>query len=208
MTQFGPVTWLGHASFRIDDTLGRVYVDPWKLPPESPPADLILVTHAHDDHFSPDDLRRIRTSRTLVCCTADVANMLEGPTTVVKPDMSVTVGPWSVATISAGNQRKAFHPLAKGWVGYVLTLGDGRRLLHTGDTDALPHHDLLKVDIALLPCGGTYTMDGEEAGCLAQRMAPGTAVPMHWGDIVGTRADAEKVLKHYSRTIILDPARR
>lgn len=207
MIHFGPVAWLGHASFRIDDTLGRVYIDPWKLPSEAPPADLILVTHPHDDHFSPDDIRRVRTPRTQVCCTADVAKRLDAPTTVVKPDMVISAGPWSITTIPAGNLRKEYHPLTKGWVGYLLTLGDGRRLLHAGDTDALPHHDRLKVDIALLPCGGTYTMDGEEAGRLAQRMAPGTAIPMHWGDIVGTRADAEQMLTLYPHTVMLDPMR-
>jgi L-ascorbate metabolism protein UlaG (beta-lactamase superfamily) len=208
MTQFGPVTWLGHASFRIDDTPGRVYIDPWKLPSGAPPADLILVTHAHYDHFSPEDLHRIRTPRTFVCCTADVAAALDGSVTVVEPGQSLTVGPWSVQTIAAGNMRKEFHPLAKRWVGYVLTLSEGRTVLHTGDTDALPHHDALKVDIALLPCGGTYTMDGDEAGRLAARMSPGTAIPMHWGDIVGTRADAETVMRHYAPTVILEPARR
>jgi L-ascorbate metabolism protein UlaG (beta-lactamase superfamily) len=80
--------------------------------------------------------------------------------------------------------------------------------LHTGDTDALPHHDTLKAEIALLPCGGTYTMDGDEAGTLARRMGPGTVIPMHWGDIVGSRADAETVLRHYPATVILEPARR
>lgn len=207
MTQFGPVSWLGHASFRIDDTRGRVYIDPWKLPPDAPPADLILVTHAHFDHFSPADIRRIRTPHTLICCTADVAADLGESVTVVEPGLTLTRGPWSIQTIPAGNLLKEFHPLAKRWVGYLLTLQDGVRILHTGDTDALPHHDSLKVDIALFPCGGTYTMDGHEAGRLAKRMAPGTAIPMHWGDIVGSRADAEQVQRHYAATVILEPAR-
>jgi L-ascorbate metabolism protein UlaG (beta-lactamase superfamily) len=200
--------WLGHASFRIDDTPGRIYIDPWKLPSDAPPADLILVTHAHYDHFSPEDLQRIRTPRTFVCCTADVAKALGGSVIVVEPGQSLTAGPWSLRTIAAGNTRKEYHPLAKRWVGYVLTLHDGRTILHTGDTDALPHHDSLMVDIALLPCGGMYTMDGDEAGRLAERMSPGTAIPMHWGDIVGTRADAEAVLRHYASTVILEPARK
>ncbi len=207
MNHLGPVVWLGHASFRIDDPLGRVYIDPWKLPPGAPPADLLLVTHAHYDHCSPDDIRSIRTDRTLVCAPADVASTLGGSVVVVAPGDVVTVGPWPIQVIAAANLRAKFHPLANGWVGYVLTLSDGRRILHAGDTDALPHHDTVAVEVALLPCGGTYTMDGPEAGRLAQRMAPEVVVPMHWGDIVGSRADAEAVARLYPSTVILEPER-
>lgn len=202
-----PVHWLGHASFRIDDTRGRIYIDPWKLGTEPPPADLILISHAHDDHFSPDDIRRIRTPATLVCCTADVAKTLKGGVTIVRPGQTTTVGPWPLETIAAFNLGKKFHPQQNGWVGYVITLGDGRRLLHTGDTDALPHHDTLAVDIACIPCGGTYTMNADEAGALARRMRPGAVVPMHWGDIVGERKDAERVKTLYPATVILPQER-
>ena len=182
-------------------------MDPWKLPPDTPPADFILVTHAHYDHCSPDDVARIRTPRTLLVCPADAARTLGGTATIVAPGQSVAVGPWTIETVPAGNLRKEFHPLSKGWVGYVLTLDDRRRLFHAGDTDQLPAHDGLRVDIALLPCGGTYTMDGEEAGRLAEDLAPGVAIPMHWGDIVGSHDDAMAVQRHYPPTVILEPMR-
>lgn len=202
-----PVHWLGHASFRIDDLHGRIYIDPWKLGSDPPSADLILISHAHDDHFSPDDIRRVRTPSTLICCTADVAKALNGNVTIVRPGQSITVGPWPLEIVAAYNVGKRYHPQANGWVGYVVTLGDGRRLLHTGDTDALPHHDSVAVDIACLPCGGTYTMNADEAGALATRMRPATLVPMHWGDIVGGRKDAERVKKIYPATVILTQER-
>ncbi len=198
-----PVCWLGHASFRIDDPRGRVYIDPWKLTGDPPPADLVLITHAHYDHFSPDDIRRIRTPTTLICCTADVAKALQGSLTVVKPGGTYRVGEWDVETVAAYNVGKEFHPQRNGWVGYLFTLSDGRRVFHSGDTDALPHHDTIRADIALLPCGGTYTMNADEVGALANRMKPATLVPMHWGDIVGKREDAEKVKKLYPATVIL-----
>jgi L-ascorbate metabolism protein UlaG (beta-lactamase superfamily) len=200
------VHWLGHASFRIDDPRGRVYIDPWKLTGDPPPAGLILITHAHYDHFSPDDIGRIRTPATHVCCTADVARSLAGPLTIVHPDSAYHVGEWDVQTVAAYNVDKEFHPRRNGWVGYLLVLSDGRRVFHAGDTDALPHHDSIRADIALLPCGGTYTMNADDAGALANRMKPAVLVPMHWGQIVGTREDAERVKRLYPATAILRPA--
>src|SRR5450759_2044253 len=57
------IHWLGHDSFRLDGS-STVYIDPWKLAADAPPADLILITHDHYDHFSPDDIARLSTPRT------------------------------------------------------------------------------------------------------------------------------------------------
>ncbi|HTA16489.1 MAG TPA: MBL fold metallo-hydrolase, partial [bacterium] len=64
--------WLHHASFRIESAAGVAYIDPYKLK-SSTPADTIFVTHAHMDHFSPADIKKICKAGTLLVCPEKVA---------------------------------------------------------------------------------------------------------------------------------------
>lgn len=201
------IHWLGHASFQIEDSAGMIYIDPWKLPPSLPAADLILVTHSHFDHLSSDDIRKITGPKTRVVGPGSVASALTIPVTVIEPDMSIKVGPWNVEAVAAYNIGKEFHKRSEGWVGYIVTLSDGTRLYHAGDTDDTDELRSVHSDIALLPCGGTYTMSAGEVVTVANIIKPGTLIPMHWGDIVGTREDAEQVQRGYAATVILEPMR-
>src|SRR5205807_10356789 len=84
-----------------------------------------------------------------------------------------------------------FHPREAGWVGYDLNVR-GERVYHSGDTDVIPEMDsVMGVDVALLPVSGVYVMTAQEAAEAARRIEPRVAVPMHWGEHIGTRADAE-----------------
>jgi L-ascorbate metabolism protein UlaG (beta-lactamase superfamily) len=94
------------------------------------------------------------------------------------------------------NTNKAFHPRSSGWVGFVITV-EGRRIYYPGDTDVIPEMEGIKADIVVIPVGGTYTMTAAEAADAVNLMKPVVAIPIHWGDLVGTRADAEK-FKEYS----------
>jgi L-ascorbate metabolism protein UlaG (beta-lactamase superfamily) len=77
-------------------------------------------------------------------------------------------------------------------VGFDLNV-KGERLYHAGDTDVIPEMDsVVGVDLALLPVSGTYVMTASEAAEAARRIQPAAAVPMHWGDHIGTREDAEE----------------
>lgn len=183
------IHWLGHASFRIDDE-ATIYIDPWKIA-GGPPADLILVTHAHHDHLSPDDIARVRTPDTVIVCPAQCTNEIEGDVRVVEPGQTLLVGPVTVEAVPSYNTNKPNHPKAAGNVGYVVTVG-GRRIYHAGDTDLIPEMADIRCDVALLPIGGTYTMNVDEALRALERITPQVAVPMHWGDIVGDKEDAER----------------
>ncbi|MDI7275267.1 MAG: MBL fold metallo-hydrolase [Anaerolineae bacterium] len=183
------IHWLGHASFRIGDDK-TIYIDPWQLK-EFQPADIILITHEHSDHCSPEDVRKLRGPSTTVIATGDCAAKLGGDVLVVKPGDKVTVQGIAVEAVPAYNLNKSYHPKESGWVGYVLTV-DGIRIYHAGDTDHVPEMDALKVDVALLPVGGKYTMTASEAAAAANIMQPRVVVPMHWGGIVGSRQDAER----------------
>jgi len=186
------IHWLGHDSFRIDAAV-TVYIDPWKLAPGSVPADLILITHQHSDHFSAEDIRSIRKPETEVVANAAVAKDLRGGTQVhvVKPGDRLTVKGIEIHVLPAYNLDKRFHPRSAGHVGYVLTVG-GQRIYHAGDTDAIPEMENLRPDIALLPVSGTYVMDAEEAVEAVRLLQPKLAIPMHYGEIVGSQADAER----------------
>jgi L-ascorbate metabolism protein UlaG (beta-lactamase superfamily) len=183
------ITWLGHASFKIKAAEGVIYIDPWKLKSDEP-ADLILITHDHHDHLSPDDVAKISKPGTVVVTIAAAAAKLKGDVRVVKPGDKLTVKGVAIEVVPAYNPKKQFHPRAQGHVGYVLTMG-GRRIYHAGDTDVIPEMAHIKTDVALLPAGGKFTMDAHEAAQAANLIQPKLAVPMHWGDLIGSQADAD-----------------
>ena len=191
------IHWLGHDSFRLDGS-STVYIDPWKLGAGAPRADLVLVTHDHFDHFSPDDIARVATPRTTLVGPASVTAQVVGVAALtLSAGETATVGGVTVTAVPAYNIDKfrrpgeLFHPLAAGGLGYIVEL-DGRRIYHAGDTDAIPEMREVRCDVALLPVSGTYVMTAEEAAEACQMISATAVVPMHFGDIVGTSADAAR----------------
>jgi len=186
---------LGHDTFRLNGP-PIIYIDPWKLPPGSPPADLILVTHDHFDHCSPEDVKKISKPGTVVIASAPAAAMLPGAR-ILHPGESITVGEVTVEAVPAYNVNKfrspgvPFHPKSAGHNGYIITVG-GERLYHAGDTDHIPEMAGYRCDVALLPVSGTYVMTADEAAAAALDIKPRVAVPMHYGDIVGGAADVQR----------------
>jgi L-ascorbate metabolism protein UlaG (beta-lactamase superfamily) len=202
------IHWLGHSAFRIEDTSTQIYIDPYKLPENLPKADIIFITHAHYDHFSIEDIARIKKDNTIIVATKDVTSKIGKGTVTVVPGQNYTVGRLKVMTVPAYNLDKKFHPKGNNWVGYIITLSSGQRIYHAGDTDFIPEMRKVITDIALLPCGGTYTMTAQQAAEAANTFKPKVLIPMHWGEVVGSKADAEEVKKLYKgETVILKPER-
>jgi L-ascorbate metabolism protein UlaG (beta-lactamase superfamily) len=193
--------WLGHSGFRIRAGRANVYIDPYRVPPGAPEADLILITHGHYDHFSPQDVELLSTRSTWLVGPAAVAERVSGQVLAIAPGEALDeelVRGVHVAAVAAYNTSKrdqfgnAFHPPEAGLVGYELNVR-GERLYHAGDTDVIPEMDAVAgVDVALLPVSGRYVMTAGEAAEAARRIQPRLAVPMHWGEHIGTRADAER----------------
>jgi L-ascorbate metabolism protein UlaG (beta-lactamase superfamily) len=203
------IHWLGHASFRIDDGAARVYIDPWKLAGGAPKADVILITHAHFDHFSAEDIARIEQPTTVFVAPADVAAKLKAKHVIAaEPGGSYTAGPVKVTAVPAYNTNKDFHPKANHWVGYIVTLSNGQRVYHSGDSDATPEMKKVETDVALMPCGGTYTMTAAEMAAAANEFKPAVLIPMHWGDIVGSKADADQVAKAFKGQTVIKTVER
>lgn len=199
------IHWIGHAAFKIK-TDQTIYIDPYRIRAADDKADVILVTHNHGDHLSPGDIAKIAKPETRIIAPPSCARQLKGKVALIKKGEKLDLGGVTVEAVPAYNLGKPYHPPTGDNVGYILTVG-GTRIYHAGDTDFIPEMKTLKVDIALLPCGGTYTMTAREAAEAADTIGAAKAIPMHWGVVVGSRTDAEEFAKACRRcqAVILSP---
>ncbi len=182
--------WFGHASFRISGSK-TVFIDPWKLPPDAGKADVVIVSHSHYDHCSPEDVALVSTDATTVLASADCKGKLAGGMTTVAPGQTRELDGVTVELVPAYNVGKDFHPRANDWLGAIVQL-DGQRIYYAGDTDEIPEMGQLDdIGVALLPVGGTYTLNAAQAANATKAIKPALAIPYHWGDIVGEHSDAD-----------------
>jgi L-ascorbate metabolism protein UlaG (beta-lactamase superfamily) len=200
--------WLGHDSFLLEGP-PVLYFDPWKLGGGLPTADLVLVSHEHGDHCSPEDVDRISGPQTVVVANETAAAQLSGDVRVMRPGDETVIGEVTVRAVPAYNVNKyrspgvPFHPQSSRHNGYVVTVGQ-ERLYFAGDTDHIPEMAEITCDVALLPVSGTYVMTAEEAAEAARTIQPQVAVPMHYGaGVVGTAADAERFKALYDGEVFL-----
>lgn len=188
---------LCHSSIRIEGEDKIIYIDPYRIKEEKDDADIIFITHSHYDHFSEEDILKVKNENTKILLTTDLLEKTldlgfkEEDITVVNPNNSYTVLDIEVNTIPAYNINKQFHPKENNWVGYILKL-EGKSIYIAGDTDISEENKNVKCDIALLPVGGTYTTDYEEAAQLANIINPKLVIPMHYAELVGDKEDAIK----------------
>jgi L-ascorbate metabolism protein UlaG (beta-lactamase superfamily) len=190
------IHWLGHSSFRIDGP-PTVYVDPWRIGANPSPADLVLVTHPHYDHCSPDDVSRICGPETVILANPGAAAKLRqklgpGAVQVVRPGDRLEAAGVPVEVIAAYNlDNKPFHRREAQHVGYIITV-EGRRIYHTGDTDPIPDMAGLVVDVLMVPVSGTYVADPAQAAEIVRLTKAKVALPMHIGTLLGSSAEAER----------------
>jgi L-ascorbate metabolism protein UlaG (beta-lactamase superfamily) len=183
------INWLGHDGFRIDADK-TIYIDPYQIS-DGPEADLILITHEHFDHCSPEDVAKIQHSGSVIVTEKDSAPKLSGDVRVVTVGESLSIDNIQIEAVPAYNTNKDFHPKSKGWLGFIIDI-DGVKVYHAGDTDFIPEMKDFNTDIALLPVSGTYVMTADEAVEAALAIDPKIAIPMHYGAIVGGGDDATK----------------
>jgi L-ascorbate metabolism protein UlaG (beta-lactamase superfamily) len=198
------IVWLGHDGFRIDASK-IIYFDPFQIS-SGPKADLILISHEHYDHCSPEDVAKIQHSGTVIVTEKDSAKKLTGDIRILKPRESVTIDGVKVDAVPSYNTDKAFHPKSNGWLGFIVEI-EGVKVYHAGDTDMIPEMKDLNVDIALIPVSGTYVMTADQAVKAAQAINPKLAIPMHYGAIVGDDQDAadfKKALEGKIEVLILE----
>ncbi len=192
---FKALKWYGHASFGLE-TEKIIYIDPWNIPKTASKADLILVTHSHFDHLSFKDIDRLQKEETkIVCCKACVS-LLSGDVQGIEPGQEIEIDGIKVKGFPAYNPSKPFHPKKNEWLGYIITVNEVK-LYHAGDTDFIPEMKKLKgINIALLPVGGKYTMNAEEAAQAANILKADISIPMHYGGgVIGSEKDALRFKK-------------
>lgn len=188
------ITVLCHSSIKMNKEK-VIYVDPFKIDKNYNDADIIFVTHDHYDHYSEEDIDKIKKEDTVIVTPEELLTKLlrkgfrQDYITTVEPNKEYMVEGIKFETIPAYNINKQFHPKENGWVGYIIEI-KGVRYYIAGDTDVTEENKNVKCDVAFVPVGGTYTMDFKESANLINEIQPKIAVPIHYGSIVGTNQDA------------------
>ena len=186
---------LGHACFRVEGGGVVIYLDPYQVAEERRDGDIIVCSHDHFDHCSPEDIRKVAKPDAAIVAAKNCAAKVKGLAThlvLLSPGEEAEVKGVKIEAVPAYNVNKPYHPRGYGGIGVVITVA-GVRIYHAGDTDFIPEMKELKdIDVALLPVSGTYVMTAEEAAEAAKAIKPKLAIPMHYGAIVGSRRDAEK----------------
>ncbi|MGX8704713.1 MAG: MBL fold metallo-hydrolase [bacterium] len=185
-----------HSSVRLSASGKVLYVDPFELPAAPKDADFIFLTHSHFDHFSPKDIEKLCKPETVfvlpASMEAEAAQTTQGHrVAAVGPSDHVVIDDLRFETIPAYNPKKPFHPRENAWVGYLLQV-NGLRVYIAGDTDATQEAAAVRCDVAMLPIGGKYTMDGPEAAALTDRIRPRVVIPIHYGSVAGSLQDFDR----------------
>lgn len=184
------IKWLGHASFLIRLADKRMYIDPYAIRGIPKAADLILLTHEHYEHCDPSSIKKLMKSGTHILGSANAAKRIAG-CGILRCGDSVHLDDVAIKAVPSYNIGKHYHPIGSG-VGYVIE-HEGKKVYHAGDTDLIPEmHALKDITVALLPIGGTYTMNADEATEAAKLINPKIVVPMHYGTAHGSRFSADR----------------
>lgn len=194
-----------HSSIKISSGKA-LYFDPFRISEPTGDADIIFVTHDHYDHFSPEDIAKVMKEDTIFVAPASTAALIRDAFPVPS-ERIVTVAPGDtlevlgipVEVIASYNPGKQFHPKAKGWVGFVVTV-DGLRYYICGDMDITPEGKSVKCDVLLVPCGGTYTTDYKEAAEFTGYLCPKYVIPTHYGDPVGEKTCGSAFAEELKKT--------
>lgn len=201
--------WLGHASFMVKAGGKTIYIDPYEGE-YTEKADLILASHSHSDHCDTSKISKVRREDTAIFAPADCVSKIGGSVKSLKPGEKAAVGGVVVVAVQAYNNKRfrspgvPYHPKGLG-VGYLIT-AEGKTLYHAGDTDFVPEmRELKNVDLALLPSGGTYTMDNPEAVEAALAINPKVVIPMHRWDTNPAEFKKGVEAKSKIRVVVLRP---
>jgi len=191
-TTFGPVkiSFFGHASILLEYNGITFYIDPYVLPKNPRTADVILHTHEHFDHCVVPNA--INGSRTQV-----ISRGGKFPGMEIKIGEKIKTNGVLIEAVHAYNTNKSFHPKGMG-AGYIFTFPTAKepvRIYIAGDTDLIPEMKNYLCDVAILPIGGTYTMNADEAAQAVAEIKPKVAIPYHYNYLDDTKADSDDFLR-------------
>lgn len=172
---------LHHASIKLTGEK-IIYFDPYKIDKDYHDADYIFITHDHYDHYDIESINNVKKDDTKIIVPECLKN--EKNNLVVEPDNKYKIDNIEFETVPSYNTNKSFHPKEKKYVGYNLLL-ENEYYYIMGDTDRTKESEKIKTDYCFVPIGGTYTMTVEEAIEYINYIKPSTAIPIHYGLIVG-----------------------
>jgi len=178
------ISWFGQSAFLLRTGAGQAaFIDPYHVPAWAGPADLILVTHPHPDHYDRASIEGLRKKETVIVLPRTGAESGQIP---ISAGESLRIGVFTITAVAAYNVTRRFHPRSRGWLGYLVDVDDVR-IYHAGDTDLVPEMADLRPDIALLPVGGLFAMNGRAAAEAAHVLKAKLCIPMHFGLLLGGR---------------------
>jgi L-ascorbate metabolism protein UlaG (beta-lactamase superfamily) len=212
------LTWLGHATFRIETPGGKViYIDPWIAGNPACPekdkkvehVDALLCTHGHMDHIA-DAVDLCKKHQPPTVGIYELCTWLEkkGANNIAPMNKggSLTVGDIKVTMVHADHSCGILDGdeviYAGEAVGYVIEFANGLKIYHAGDTNVFGDmkiiRELYAPDIAMLPIGDRFTMSPREAAYACNLLQPKTVIPMHFGTfplLTGTPGQLRKLVK-------------
>ena len=182
-----------------------IYFDPFKIQDDSHDADIIFITHDHYDHMDNESINKIKKDTTIIVAPKSMEETIKrveaNDYVFLNPNEETSVLGIEIKSVRAYNNDKPFHPRNNDWLGYIISY-NGITYYVAGDTDKTVDNETVKCDIALVPIGGHYTMDANEAALLIKSINPKVAIPTHYGSIIGNREDADIFKDNLSDTNI------
>lgn len=190
------VTCLGHSTIKIKNNEQIIYFDPYNINKEYHDASVIFITHMHYDHFSEEDILKVKKKDTIIVVPEIIVPFVlelgfsSSAIFSVQPSRHYEVAGIHFSTILAYNVDKPFHSKDKKWVGYLISVS-GVKYYIAGDTDITLENKKVKCDVAFVPVDGKFNMNSMEASQLINTIKPKVAVPIHYGVVAGSIEDAE-----------------
>ena len=182
-----------------------IYFDPFKFEKDNHDADIIFITHNHYDHFDIESIEKVKNNNTIIVAPKSMEEVIKEISfkdyIYLNPYDLVKLDDLTIKGIPAYNNEKTFHPRSNNWLGYLVSYNNITYYI-AGDTDKTKDNELVKCDIALIPIGGHFTMDYEEASELVKEINPKVVIPTHYGTIIGDIDYGKKLINLLSNTNI------
>lgn len=179
------IQWLGYGSFFIQGP-PLIYINPSRVTRHTFLADVILVGHQHDDHFSLADINKLRGPQTRILTNASVSKEVEG-SNIIRPWQSIMIDRAGIKAIPAYSPNGWQHPQSDGGLGFIISV-NYYDIYYAGDTQIIPEMSTIHPDIAILPIDGNGTLTVHDAVEVVKQMRPRWVIPCNWGP--GSQADA------------------